>query len=126
MGIVGANSNRAVVAGNSLVGRCENPIVTDTLPASHKSALARKGVAGVKDIRGAGLMMGIELDRPCADVVKIGLAAGVLTNVTQDCVVRILPPLIINEAEAREIAIRISGAIKSFLAMPNQTIQAAA
>ncbi len=92
----------------------------------HEFSTALKGVAGVKDIRGAGLMMGIELDRPCADVVKIGLAAGVLTNVTQDCVVRILPPLIINEAEAREIAIRISGAIKSFLAMPNQTIQAAA
>ena len=92
----------------------------------HEFSTALKGVAGVKDILGAGLMMGIELDRPCADVVKIGLAAGVLTNVTQDCVVRILPPLIINEAEAREIAIRISGAIKSFLAMPNQTIQAAA
>lgn len=92
----------------------------------HEFSIALKGVAGVKDIRGAGLMMGIELDRPCADVVKISLAAGVLTNVTQDSVVRILPPLIINETEAREIAIRISGAIKTFLALPNANLQAAA
>lgn len=76
------------------------------------------GVAGVKEIRGMGLMMGIELDRPCADVVKLGLDAGVFTNVTQDSVVRILPPLIINEMEAKEIVMRISSAIKSFLAMP--------
>ena len=76
------------------------------------------GVAGVKEIRGMGLMMGIELDRPCADVVKLGLDAGVFTNVTQDSVVRILPPLIINDMEAKEIVMRISTAIKSFLAMP--------
>ena len=76
------------------------------------------GVAGVKEIRGMGLMMGIELDRPCADVVKLGLDAGVFTNVTQDSVVRILPPLIINDMEAKEIVMRISLAIKSFLAMP--------
>ena len=76
------------------------------------------GVAGVKEIRGMGLMMGIELDRPCADVVKLGLDAGVFTNVTQDSVVRILPPLIINDMEAKEIVMRISSAIKSFLAMP--------
>ena len=76
------------------------------------------GVAGVKEIRGMGLMMGIELDRPCAEVVKLGLDAGVFTNVTQDSVVRILPPLIINDMEAKEIVMRISSAIKSFLAMP--------
>ena len=81
-----------------------------------KSSLA--GVGGVIEIRGMGLMMGIELDRPCADVVRLGLDAGVFTNVTQDSVVRILPPLIINEIEATEIVMRISSAIKSFLALP--------
>jgi acetylornithine/N-succinyldiaminopimelate aminotransferase len=77
-------------------------------------------VAGVKDIRGMGLMMGIELDRPCADVVKIALDHGVFTNVTQDSVVRLLPPLIVNEAEAKEMVVRISKAIKAFLALPQK------
>ena len=87
----------------------------DLMQHEFKSSLA--GVGGVKEIRGMGLMMGIELDRPCAGVVKLGLDAGVFTNVTQDSVVRILPPLIINESEVKEIVMRISSAIKSFLAM---------
>ena len=79
---------------------------------------ALKGVAGVKDIRGMGLMMGIELDRPCADIVKMGVDAGVFANVTQDSVVRLLPALIITATEADEIVARISNVIKAFLALP--------
>lgn len=79
-----------------------------------KAALA--GVAGVKDVRGQGLMLGVELDRPCGDVVKRSLAAGLVTNVTNDTVVRLLPPLIINESEAKEIVARLSTVIKAFLA----------
>jgi acetylornithine/N-succinyldiaminopimelate aminotransferase len=90
----------------------------DLLKREFTTALA--GVAGVKEIRGMGLMMGIELDRPCADVVKIALEHGVFTNVTQDSVVRLLPPLIINEAEAKELVVRISKAIKAFLALPQK------
>jgi acetylornithine/N-succinyldiaminopimelate aminotransferase len=90
----------------------------DLLKREFTTALA--GVAGVKEIRGMGLMMGIELDRPCADVVNIALEQGVFTNVTQDSVVRLLPPLIINEAEARELVARISKAIKAFLALPQK------
>jgi acetylornithine/N-succinyldiaminopimelate aminotransferase len=90
----------------------------DLLKREFTTALA--GVAGVKEIRGMGLMMGIELDRPCADVVKVALEHGVFTNVTQDSVVRLLPPLIINEAEARELVVRISKAIKAFLALPQK------
>jgi acetylornithine/N-succinyldiaminopimelate aminotransferase len=90
----------------------------DLLKREFAAALA--GVAGVKDIRGMGLMMGIELDRPCADVVKIALDHGVFTNVTQDSVVRLLPPLIINEAEAKEMVVRISIAIKAFLGLPQK------
>ena len=73
------------------------------------------GVAGVKEIRGMGLMMGIELDRPCGDIVSMALESGLFTNVTQDSVIRLLPPLIINEAEAREIVARLVPVIKSFL-----------
>jgi acetylornithine/N-succinyldiaminopimelate aminotransferase len=83
-------------------------------------AAALGGVQGVKEIRGMGLMMGIELDRPCADVVRVGLQHEVMVNVTQDSVVRLLPPLIINEAEAHELAVRVTKAIKQFLSQPQQ------
>jgi acetylornithine aminotransferase len=73
------------------------------------------GVAGVKDIRGMGLMLGVELDRPCGDIVRRGLEAGLVANVTADKVVRLLPPLIIDDAEARQIAALVSSTIKSFL-----------
>jgi len=51
-------------------------------------------IAGVKEIRGTGLMLGIELTKPCAELVKQALAHGLLINVTNDKVVRLLPPLI--------------------------------
>ena len=76
---------------------------------------ALQGIAGVKEIRGMGLMLGIELDRPCGDIVKLGLEAGIFTNVTQDSVIRLLPPLIINESEARGIIARLVPVIKAFL-----------
>ncbi len=77
---------------------------------------ALSGVVCVKEIRGMGLMLGIELDRPCAEVVKIALDLGVFINVTHDTVIRLLPPLIINEAEARELVARVVAAIKTFSA----------
>ena len=81
---------------------------------------ALHGVAGVKEIRGMGLMLGIELDRPCGEIVTRALDAGMLTNVTQDSVIRLLPPLIINEVEAREIVTRLVPVIKAFLTQPMQ------
>ncbi len=86
-------------------------------------AHALKGAEGVKEIRGMGLMLGIELDRPCAEVVKIALDHGVFINCTHENVLRMLPPLIINEAEARELVARVSDAIKIFLAAPLPTGQ---
>ena len=62
-----------------------------------------QGVQGVKDIRGQGLMIGIELDRPCGDLVKLALARGLLINVTADSVIRLLPPLIISKHEAQQL-----------------------
>jgi acetylornithine/N-succinyldiaminopimelate aminotransferase len=78
-------------------------------------ATSLSGMESVKEIRGMGLMLGIELDRPCAEVVKIALDHGVFINVTHDNVIRFLPPLTINEAEARELVVRVSAAIKIFL-----------
>ena len=79
-------------------------------------ATALAGLAGVVDIRGHGLMIGIELDRPCGELVGKALAEGLLINVTADTVVRFLPPLIFSEKEARELVDRVAPLIKAFLA----------
>src|SRR5450759_4469583 len=85
-----------------------------------KQALA--GVAGVRDIRGQGLMIGIELDRPCGDLVKSALDNGLLINVTADTVIRLLPPLIIKPAQAEQIVEILAVLIKAFLAKaPKET-----
>lgn len=76
---------------------------------------ALDGVSGVVTIRHAGLMIGIELDRPCGDLVKMALEEKLLINVTADKVVRLLPPLIINEKEAKELVSRLAPLIKKFL-----------
>ena len=72
--------------------------------------------AGVKDVRGHGLMIGIELDKPCMNLQAIGMKHKLLFNITSNTVVRLLPPLIINESEADEIATRIAAAIDEFYA----------
>ena len=73
------------------------------------------GKSGVKSIRGLGLMIGIELDRPCGELVTRALEQGLLINVTADSVVRLLPPLIISQAEADQIVDTVSGLINDFL-----------
>jgi acetylornithine aminotransferase len=77
-----------------------------------------KGVDGVRAIRGQGLMLGIELDRPCGELVKQALAAKLLINVTQDTVVRLLPPLIIRAREADEIVARLAPLVRAFVNAP--------
>ena len=62
------------------------------------------GVPGVREVRGTGLMIGIELDRPCGEVVGLALKAGLVLNVTADSVVRLLPPLILSREQA-ELAV---------------------
>lgn len=74
-----------------------------------------KNTKGVVVIRNAGLMIGIELDRPCADLVNMALEANLLINVTADNVVRLLPPLVMTEAEAKELVQRLAAVIKAFL-----------
>ncbi|GAB1232353.1 aspartate aminotransferase family protein [Ferrigenium sp. UT4] len=74
-----------------------------------------QGVAGVKEIRGLGLMIGIELDKPCAELVKLALARGLLINVTADSVIRLLPPLILTREEAQQLVDGLVALIKDFL-----------
>ena len=73
------------------------------------------GVSGVVQIRGMGLMIGIELDRPCGELVRQALAAGLLINVTHDTVIRMLPPLILSAEEADLIVERLAPLISAFL-----------
>ena len=70
---------------------------------------------GVVEIRGRGLMLGIELERPCAELVGRALQAGLLINVTADCVVRLLPPLVTDQAQADSLVAQLSELIKTFL-----------
>jgi acetylornithine/N-succinyldiaminopimelate aminotransferase len=76
---------------------------------------ALQGVNGVKEIRGQGLMIGIELDKPCGDLVKSALAKGLLINVTADNVIRLLPPLIMTQDEAKLLLDILCPLIKEFL-----------
>lgn len=70
---------------------------------------------GVKAIRGRGLMLGIELDKPAADIRLLGLEKGILLNVTAEQVIRVLPPLIMTAAELDELIKRLVETIKTFL-----------
>ena len=83
-----------------------------------REGLARElsGVAGVKEIRGRGLMIGLELDRKCGEIVGRALQAGLVLNVTADTVIRLLPALVIRDAESAELVSRLSALVKAFLA----------
>ena len=76
------------------------------------------GVAGVKDIRGTGLMIGIELDRPCGEVVGLALKAGLVLNVTADTVVRLLPPLILSREQAELAVATLAPILREVVSRP--------
>ena len=83
------------------------------LKAALEKALA--GNPGVKDIRGQGLMLGIELAKPCGVILQRAADAGLLLSVTADTVIRLVPPLILSEHEADEIVAILVPLIESFL-----------
>lgn len=73
------------------------------------------GLEGVVSIRGKGLMLGIELDRACSELVQQALQRKLLINVTAEKVVRLLPPLILSDEQAGEIASTVCELIETFL-----------
>lgn len=91
-----------------------------TVGAHLKAALEREidDLAGVVDIRGQGLMLGIELDRPCGVILNRACDAGLLLSVTADKVIRLVPPLILSIAEADEIVAILAPIVKAFLSEP--------
>jgi acetylornithine aminotransferase len=88
--------------------------VGEAIRAGFRDSLA--GVKGVVDVRGMGLMIGVELDRPCGELVRQALDVGLLINVTQDSVVRLLPPLVLTAAEADRIVELLAPLLRAFVA----------
>ncbi len=86
--------------------------------AALRAGLERElgSLPGVVEIRGAGLMIGIELDRPCGVLLTRAMQAGLLLSVTADKVVRLLPPLIFTEADAARVVEILAPLVRSFLA----------
>jgi acetylornithine aminotransferase len=70
---------------------------------------------GVAEVRGQGLMIGIELDRPCNELVKSALEAGLVLNVTADRVIRLLPPLIFTREHAQRLVDTLVPLVRAFL-----------
>ncbi len=114
--VLGPGNHGSTFGGNPLATAVAqtvvDTIVGDNLPARAAELGDRMrdrlrtrlaGVNCVKDIRGKGLMLGVELDAPCPDFVAKAQQNGLLLNVTADSVIRLLPPLIISDAEADQI-----------------------
>lgn len=83
-----------------------------------KGALERElgNLPGVKDIRGQGLMLGVELEKPCGVLTQRAADAGLLLSVTADSVIRLVPPLIMTTTEADEVVGLLVPLVKAFLA----------
>lgn len=128
VGVLEAGTHGSTFGGNPLVCSAALAVLdsiekegllshTQQLGQSMLAAFKNKleGQAGVKDIRGMGLMLGIELSVPCAGLVKQALEQGLLINVTAESVIRLLPPLVINQEEADLIVDKVCKLIRGFL-----------
>ncbi len=128
-GVLGPGNHGSTFGGNPLAMRAgvetlrimeEDGLLANAaaMGALLKAGFEREfaGLAGVKDIRGAGLMIGIELDRPCGELLGRACEAGLLISVTAERVIRLLPPLIINADEAAQIVAMLVPLVRQFLA----------
>ncbi|MDA1074062.1 MAG: aspartate aminotransferase family protein [Proteobacteria bacterium] len=95
------------LVNEGLFGRAAD--LGDRILKGLKEGLA--GNNGVREIRGKGLMLAVEMNEPCPDLVGKGLDAGILINVANDCVVRLLPPLNLTDAEADELVMKVTALI---------------
>ena len=95
--------------------------------ASRVGEVIRSGlsaISGVTEVRGMGLMIGVELPQACGELVRQALEAGLVINVTSDNVVRLLPPLVMSEAEGRMVVERLAPLVEAFLARSAETAAA--
>jgi len=124
--VFGPGNHGSTFGGNPLVCAAANAVL-DTLEEEglmpRATALGERilsalrarlsGNNQVRDVRGFGLMIGIELAEPCGGLVADGLAAGILINVTRDNVIRLLPPLTMSDAEADLLVERVVALIEA-------------
>ncbi|MGB6115828.1 MAG: aspartate aminotransferase family protein [Comamonas sp.] len=89
--------------------------VGEYLKAALRQALGSH--PAVKEVRGQGLMIGVELDRPCGALIGLAAEAGLLISVTADSVIRIVPPLILTRADADDIVARLAPVVHDFLSI---------
>lgn len=126
-GVLGPGSHGTTFGGSPLVSAAgvavlraleEEKLLENaaTVGAHLKAELSKAllGTPGVREVRGQGLMLGIELEKPCGVLTMRALEAGLLINVTRDRVVRLLPPLILTTQEADEIVKILAPLIKAF------------
>lgn len=109
---VAALTTLAVIEEEGLLERAFN--LGERMCARVRGALV--GGGGIAEVRGAGLMIGIELDRPCGALVAAGLEAGILINVTAEKVIRLLPPLVMSDEEGDALVDTLVQTVSQFLA----------
>ena len=130
-GVLGPGNHGTTFGGNPLSMRAgvetlrimrEDGVMENAaaVGARLKAGLERElaSLPGVTEIRGAGLMLGIELDRPCGVLLGRAAQAGLMISVTADSVIRLVPPLILSAEEADQIVALLSPLVKAFLAEP--------
>jgi acetylornithine/N-succinyldiaminopimelate aminotransferase len=128
--VLGAGNHGSTFGGNPLAMRAgvetirimeEDKLLENaaTVGAALKAGLQRElaGVAGFVEVRGQGLMLGIELDRPCGELLGQAAEAGLFISVTADRVIRLVPALILSADEAAQIVAILCPLIKKFLAI---------
>ncbi len=127
-GVLGAGNHGTTFGGNPLAMRAgvetirimeEDNLLDNAanVGAFLKESLQRElaGTAGVVEVRGQGLMLGIELERPCGELLGQAAEAGLMLSVTADRVIRLVPALILTADEARQIVDILVPLIKKFL-----------
>jgi acetylornithine aminotransferase len=126
--LFGPGSHGSTFGGNPLACRAALAVLEEMLESSLPTRAAELGarmltalqqrlgdVRGVVEIRGHGLLIGVELDRPCGELVGRALDQELLINVTAERVIRLLPPLIIDDEQAETVVDGVSGLVKDFL-----------
>jgi acetylornithine aminotransferase len=129
--VLGAGNHGTTFGGNPLAMRAgietlaimeEDGLLANAerVGAQIKGGLERElaGVPGFVEVRGQGLMLGVQLDRPCGELLTRAAQAGLLISVTADSVVRLLPPLVMTTDEAAQVVGILAPLIKTFLAEP--------
>jgi acetylornithine/N-succinyldiaminopimelate aminotransferase len=104
LAVVGTITEHQLGANATAMGQ----LIADTVAADTVAS------SQIREIRGRGLMLGIELVRDCGELVERGLAAGLLLNVTAGNTLRLLPPLVIDEQETRKLAAGVLELIRGF------------